>query len=530
MRPLVTEILADRAARAPDAPFVKCGGDWLSNAELDSISDRVAAGLASIGATSGDRVAYIAPNRQEILEFFFAGAKLGVIHVMLNYWLKGEFLRYQLADSGARILVVDELGYQAAAGVLEGTPVEQIVLLDEATDVAPETRSVPYADLRTSPGPRPDVAIGLGDPLAIMYTSGTTGVSKGCVLPHGYYTAAGRELGGAGLVVPGDRVLTAFPLFHAGGQSIALMAALANDAAICFEPQFSASQFMPRARAERATMLWGVGPMGMAILAQPPTPTDRDHQLRLAAWVPMSPQAQLEFEERFGVPVTAEMYGQTECQPITLSAVTGVRNRLSAGSPAPHLEVRVVDDNDQDVAVGEPGEIVVRAREPYAMFSGYWGKPEATVEASRNLWHHTGDLGTVDEAGCITFVDRKKDAMRRRGENVSSFELEAAISRHPAVVRAAVIPVPSPLGEDDIKACLVVDEGHAPTPEELFAFFKEHLPYFAIPRYVQIRDSLPTTAATDRVQKHVLREEGIGHDAWDFEELGLVVSQAERRG
>jgi crotonobetaine/carnitine-CoA ligase len=528
----VVDKLRERAARDPDAPFVHCTGEWVSAAELAAVTDRVAAGLFALGIREGDRVALILPNRNEFLELYFALAKLGAIQVPLNYWLKGEFLRYQLNDSGARVLIADAPGVSSAVPIVQGTAVERIVHVD-ALDPTVSVAAIAYQEVRAC-------TTGFDEPehrdsavQSILYTSGTTGAAKGCMLPYGYYAAAGIALGQAELVIPGDTVFTAFPLFHAGGQAISLTAALMNDAAVHYEPEFSASQFMPRAAAAGATMLWGVGPMGMAILATPETPADRDNVLRLAAFVPMPPAQQAVFEERFGVPFTSEMYGQTECQPVTASPPSGPRSRGSLGLPAPHLEVRVVDDDDRSVAPGEVGEIVLRPREPNAMFCGYWGKPEASVEAARNYWHHTGDLGVADADGFITFVDRKKDALRRRGENVSSFELEAAIAKHPAVAQCAVCAVPSPLGEDDIKACLVlVPDGRAepPSPEELFEYFKSSVPYFAIPRYVEIRDSLPLTAATGRVMKHVLRDEGVTDATWDFEQLTLVVPKAERRG
>ena len=526
----VVDKLRERAGRDPDGRCVHCTGEWMSAAELDAVSDRVAAGLFALGVRAGERVALILPNRNEMLELYFALAKLGAIQVPLNYWLKGEFLRYQLSDSGARVLIADGPGVSAAAPVLAGTCVETVVHVDDGLPSEIAVERVAYAEARDCAGGFDEPVRGDSDVQSILYTSGTTGAAKGCMLPYGYYAAAGVALGEAELVIPGDTVFTAFPLFHAGGQAISLMAALMNDAAVHYEPEFSASQFMPRAAAAGATMLWGVGPMGMAILATPPSEQDRDNVLRLAAFVPMPPAQQLVFEERFGVPFTSEMYGQTECQPVTVSPPSGRRSRGSLGLPAPHLDVRVVDDHDRAVAPGEVGEIVLRPREANAMFCGYWGKPEASLEAARNYWHHTGDLGVADADGFITFVDRKKDALRRRGENVSSFELEAAIVKHPAVAQCAVCAVPSPLGEDDIKACIVLGADAAPSPGELFDFFKSSLPYFAIPRYVEIRDALPLTAATGRVMKHVLRDEGVTEATWDFEELALVVPKAERRG
>jgi crotonobetaine/carnitine-CoA ligase len=190
--------------------------------------------------------------------------------------------------------------------------------------------------------------------------------------------------------------------------------------------------------------------------------------------------------------------------------------------------VKLFDDNDVEVPTGEVGEIVVRPKVPDAIYQGYWRKPAATIETWRNLWHHTGDFGRADEDGFITFVDRKKDALRRRGENVSSLQVEGAILQHPKIAEAAVHAVPSAMTEDDIKVCLVLKPGEELSPEELFEFFKEYLPYFSSPRYVEVLPELPKTA-TLRVQKHLLRERGVTGETWDLEALGLSVRPEDRR-
>jgi carnitine-CoA ligase len=206
----------------------------------------------------------------------------------------------------------------------------------------------------------------------------------------------------------------------------------------------------------------------------------------------------------------------------------GEGKRHTAGRPTSNFEVRLVDDDDRVVPTGEVGEIVVRPREQDVMFLGYWNRADATVAASRNLWHHTGDSGRADEDGFITFVDRKKDALRRRGENVSSMEVEAVIMRQPAVERAAVHAVPSELTEDDIKVCLTLRDGATLSPGEIFEFCKANLPYFAVPRYVEVVATLPLNAM-GRIMKHVLRKRGLTPDTWDLEALGFVIGRDERR-
>jgi carnitine-CoA ligase len=516
-------LLARWAREQPDAPFVRCEGDWLSYAEMNRRSDRLAAGLAEIGLRQGDRVAVILPNCDPYLELIFACAKLGLIQVPLNVYLKGDFLVHQLLDSGARALIADRSGLAAAAPLLDRTEIELVIGVGD--DAAAPLR---FAALRECADTPPPVEVAPHDLCSIIYTSGTTGMPKGCMLSHAYVTTIPRAYAIAGWVAPGDRIYTAFPLFHTSGQAIALTCALHLGSSVVFAPSFHASTFIEDAHAAGATMLFGIGAMAVAILAQPEQEQQRDYRFRLASWIPMRPDQQAEFERRFGTPVVVEGYGQTECAPATLNPIIGDRRPATAGREVAHLEVRVFDDDDRECAPDEVGEIVIRPREPGGMFSGYWGNPAATAEAWRNLWHHTGDYARADADGFITFVDRKKDSMRRRGENVSSIELEQAILRHPKVRAVAVHAVPSELSEDDIKACIVPVAGEPPTPEDLHAFFRESLPYYAIPRYVELREALPVNAL-GRVMKYVLRATPHTPSTWDLEAMDLVVGKHERR-
>lgn len=292
------------------------------------------------------------------------------------------------------------------------------------------------------------------------------------------------------------------------------------------------AQLRARADADPDRDFVAVSAIGAALLATQPGPGDKDHHLDRCVFIPMSPAAQYQFEERFGTRVLAEGYGQTEVLPATMGGVREGRDRPrdqpSAGRAVPWLDVAVVDDADQVLPAGQSGEIVVRPREPNAIFAGYWHKEAATLEAWRNLWHHTGDLGYFDSGGMLYFVDRKKDALRRRGENVSSVELEAAIVRHPDIAQVAVHAAPSELSEDEIKACLVLEPGVAVEPDGLFRYFRDHLPYYAIPRYVEVMDELPANAV-GRILKHKLRDTWDSPGTIDFQALGLTIGKDARR-
>jgi crotonobetaine/carnitine-CoA ligase len=297
------------------------------------------------------------------------------------------------------------------------------------------------------------------DVCAIIYTSGTTGPSKGCTITHGYYCNLINVFIDFGWYETGDVVFGANPLFHFSGQTWLVAAALAVRGSVIVEPAFSATTYMARIRETGATAALGMGAMGPMVMAQPASDLDKQHKLRHITFMPSSGAFVEQFAERFGVEPFAEVFGQSECWPALLGDPRASRKPGSMGKLTPGLQVKLVDENDVEVPVGEPGEIVIRGDEPFRLFSGYWNDAEATVSTFRNLWHHTGDSGRLDEDGYFWFVDRKKDSLRRRGENVSSLELEAALMRHPAFAAVAVHAVPSELSEDEIKACIVLDRG-----------------------------------------------------------------------
>jgi crotonobetaine/carnitine-CoA ligase len=526
----VTRVFEERAQRAPDSPFFHCGAPadpWVTPGELDVKSGRLAGGLAALGVGHGDRVALLAPNCIEVVEVLLAMAKLGAVQVPLNYWIRGEFLQYQLSDCGARVLIADRAGYQTAEPLLSGTGIEHVVIIDDQDDEPPSGR-LRYADLAAA-DPVPDAVVTPGDLLSIVYTSGTTSKPKGCMLSHGYYTSIAGVYGQDDWIIPGDRTCTPFPLFHSAGQIVGFTAALVHDVSFAVTPEFHASTFMAHAAALDATVLIGIGAFANAILDQPRRPEDGAHPFRLAIWTPLPAARQHEFEERFRTPVISEGFGQTESLLITKSPVRGRRDRATSGPASPLYEVRIVDEEDNPVPAGEAGEIVVRPKDPHTMYSGYWNKPDVTVATWRNLWHHTGDFGRMDERGFVSFVDRMKDRLRRRGENISSVHLEETLRLLPGVADVAVSGLPGELGDDDIKACIVETEPDALSAAAVFDFLRDRVAYFAIPRYVHIHETLPVNAL-QRVMKDRLRAEGVPDGCWDLEKLGLVVARDDRRG
>lgn len=522
--------LREEARADPNRKFVQCGSPWMSLAELDRQSDRLAAGLQSIGLEKGDRLAIMLQNRIEYVILVFACAKAGVVQVPINPYLRGEFLRHQLAQSQSRVIVADGLGMQQIAPLVDQLPeLRHRVLVGEPVpgDVESPHDKLFSTLAATQAEPEP-VVLKPSDLCVIMYTSGTTGPSKGCMISHGYYCYIPGAFIAAGWCGRGDVIFGATPMFHFSGQVWLVAMALAAGGSAVVEPSFSATTFMQRAAETGANVLMGMGAMAMAIMARPPSEKDKQHSIRQATWVPMTEEKQNEFYARFGVQVISEVYGQSECWPSTLGVLGARRKLASLGRVIPGMQVRLVDEDDNEVPVGEVGEITVRPDRPNMVFQGYWNDPEATVKSFRNLWHHTGDNGRFDEDGFLYFADRKKDSLRRRGENVSSIELEQAVMRHPGVFQAAAHSVPSELTEDEVKVCIVRAQDAEVDIKELFEFFKKSIPYYAIPRYVEFLDVLPANI-NGRVQKFVLRERGITPETIDLEALGLVVEKSERR-
>jgi len=522
----IVEVLDLQAEALGEEVFLTCDDQSLTYRDLRQRSLRFASGLDHLGLEQGDRVAILSENSLEVIVSFFACARLGLIQVPLNIFLRGEFLRYQLEHSGSRAVIVDGLGLEAIEALDPSVELAHVIVVGEESGAGRDSLGFDEVS-RFDPGEN-HPTLSKGDTAAVVYTSGTTGMPKGCIIPHGVFTQTYGAYQGAGYVVPGDRLFTPAPMFHMGFLAGMLSTTLCSGASLHCTRRFSASSFMRTAREIGATVIYAVGSVGMLLLAQPPTPEDGDSgRLRVALLPPMAPESQVEFERRFGVPVVAESYGQSESIPITISSVDVPRERGSAGRPGALCEVAIVDEQDNVLPAGEVGEIVVRPRKSHVMFEGYWKDPQATLAAWRNLWHHTGDLGRQAPNGTLWIVDRKKDSIRRRGENISSTELEAAIARHPAIREVAVHAVASELGDDEIKAC-VVAVGEL-DPVEIFAFFSRELPYFAVPRYLESMEALPVNAV-GRVRKQTLRERGVTKETWDFEAIGLTLGRDERRG
>jgi carnitine-CoA ligase len=412
--------------------------------------------------------------------------------------LKGPFLKHQMIQSGAAAVVTDADSLLALRPPLGELPdCKHIIALDESHDDDVVTSRYLALDVDVDVA-EPQEMVRPDDVMSIMFTSGTTGMPKGCVLSHGYYARAGRLVGDGVRLTSRDSLYSALPLFHAGGQLLVLCLALMRGLGVTIDPVFSASNTIGRAREVGATVIVGVGAMGQLMMASAGGAHDRDHGVRAMVVSPMAVDAQARFRERFGIEPWTQIYGQTECVPLALTPADEPADPAGIGRPAPDFDVRLLDDDSAEVPAGEVGEICFRSRQPFAMFNGYWNDPELTQNAYAGGWYHSGDLARIRPSGELEFADRNKDSMRRRGENVSSVEVEAAIARHPAVAEVAVHAVPSDQTEDDIKACIVLKDGADVTAEQLFEFFRNTLRYFMTPRYVDILEGREVTTAGHR--------------------------------
>ena len=365
-------------------------------------------------------------------------------------------------------------------------------------------------------------AVLASDPQYIMYTSGTTGPSKGVISPHSQAHGIGRSLAQNFGYREDDVLFTCLPLFHANALWYSAYAALWADCALAVSPRFSASSFWDEIRASGATQFNALGAMTNILLRAPASPRDREHRVRQAMLVPLSPETYREVSERFGVQVTS-LYAMTETFAVTIFTPDDpVAKGASAGRPRGLAEIQIVSDEDDPLAPGEVGEICVRPCEPGIVMSGYYKMPEATVRDTRNLWLHTGDRGRVDHDGYLYFVDRKKEAIRRRGENISAYEVEMLIARHPSVLEVAAVPVASELTEDEVMVYVVCRSGCTVSEEELVRFANQNMAHFMVPRFVHFIDALPKTAS-EKIEKYKLKTWAEQNRAslWDREAAGM---------
>jgi crotonobetaine/carnitine-CoA ligase len=485
----------------------------LTYADVRQLAAQSAGRLRAAGVETGDRVAAMCANGTALFELILGCAWTGAIAVPINTASRGAQLEHVLRNCGARLLLTDEEQLEDLIHLPEDVPVERIWTSGRPSAPIPTaarlvTEQPPLAEPLPPHHSRP------GDTAAILYTSGTTGPSKGVCCPHAQLYWWGVLVSESLAIGEGDVLYTCLPLFHTNALT-AFVQALVSGATYVLGDRFSASRFWTQVRAAGADVTYLLGAMVSILMARAPEPDERRHQVRVALAPATPPRLFTRFRERFGVQLV-EGYGSTETN-CAIAAEHPSRGRPGyMGTVRPGFFARVVDDDDENVADGQPGELVLRHEAPFAFATGYWAMPEQTLSAWRNLWFHTGDRVIRDPDGWYRFIDRVKDAIRRRGENISSWEVEQALLEHEAVQAAAVFPVASELAEDEVMAAIVLEPDAVLAPEELIAHCQPRLAYFAIPRYVEIVDELPLTE-NGKVRKQVLRQRGVTDATWDRE-------------
>ncbi|KFX61955.1 ATP-dependent acyl-CoA ligase [Paraburkholderia fungorum] len=526
----------ERAVAAhPDRVLLDFSGALYTYADVDRLSTRLAHSLASLGVQAGQTVVTMLDNNVDAVISWLAVNKLCAVSVPINTALRGEFLRHQIADSGAP-LVICEADYldRIAAVAAQLSDVKQVLYRSADASAAAVTAAtcgpLPLAPLDAHRGqddtpferkPNP------WDLASLIYTSGTTGPSKGCMISYNFMCNLARLQLRAGPASADDVTITPLPLFHMNALAVGILSNILVGARVAIIPRFSVSNFWPEVERSGATIASILGGMG-GLLANAP-----DHeaakrcfgQIHTVRGNPFTEENKKVWRERFGArQVGGNGYGLTEACVITSLPAGEYAAPGSSGKRIADFDVRIVDDLDRELPVNTPGEIVCRPLRPDIMFMGYWRRPEETLKLMRNMWFHTGDIGKFDDDGFFYFVDRKKDYLRRRGENISSFEMESAFARHPDIAEVAVHAVPSDKGEDDVKVTAILNPGSALTAEALFHWATDAVPYYALPRYIEFRETLPKNPQ-GRILKYQLRDEGKTAATWDIEATDIKVAK-----
>jgi Acyl-CoA synthetases (AMP-forming)/AMP-acid ligases II len=513
------QIMTRQAERYGDRRLVTFGDRSLSFAETKALAGSAGHMLREAGIKPGDTVAIMCSNRIEFLTAFLGCAWSGAIAVPINNASRGAQLEHILKNCGARLAIVEASFLNVFGNLPTDLPLQQIWTIGNVpADIDLKVKHAPLPEATGHIEAHPCKPSGT---VAILYTSGTTGLSKGVCCPHAQYFWWGVHTAALLGIDDDDVLLTCLPLFHTNALNT-FYQALLTGAPVTFEPKFSVSRFWTSLAESGATVTYLLGAMVPMLLSKEASPADRAHKTRIALAPGVPPQFHGPFTERFGVEIL-EGYGSTETN-FVIGSLYHEQKPGRVGKARPGFDLAVFDESDNSLSPGTPGELVVRPHEPFSTATGYFGMPEKTIEAWRNLWFHTGDRVVMDSDGYIQFLDRMKDAIRRRGENISSYEVEQVIVAHPAVENVAVFPVQSELAEDEVMAAIVLKQGASVTPAELLDFCQPRMSYFSVPRFIDFVTELPLTE-NGKVQKYKLTAKGVTENTWDREKAGYKLTR-----
>lgn len=522
-------LLHSRAQELGDKTFYMFEDQRVTYRELNSKVNRVANSFVDLGIKKGDKVCFMMKNSIEFVYSWFALAKIGAIMVPMNPTLRGNLLQYIMSNSDATLAIVDnDLASRIQFIEDEISKVNKIIVVKENSefneDIAfKHAKVLEFENLFTGSDNSPNIKVNPWDIMTILYTSGTTGPSKGAMISHHYYYDNALACTSWMRHSRNDVLYTCLPFFHANASITSIYAAMLAKATVAIGKKFSLKSFWREISMYGATHTNVMGSILVLLMKQEPSQDEVNNTLKVVNSVPLIPES-AEFEKRFGVKLIT-MFGATETSIVTASPFDEETKPDSCGKALPQYDVRIFDDYDRECPPGVVGEIVVRGKRPFIQMEGYYNMPENTLRSFRNLWYHTGDYGTVDEDGYLYFVDRKKDSIRRRGENISSFEVEEVVNSHPAVMESAAVAVKDKeMTEDEVMIYVILKEGQSLAPIELIDFCKDRMAYFMVPRYVEFIKEFPKTP-NQKIEKYKLRERGLTPETWDREKAGIKVSR-----
>jgi len=509
----IAGMLRSRCASAADREFIQYRGQSHSYRQVrDAVGDTVRA-LTGLGVTAGDRVGVMSLNHPSTVLVLFALAQLGATMVPVNPDYGVDEAGYVLGHAEVGGVIASPACLPTVQAACQRLPLMPWLVLNEADplmDASPPVLSELARDAAGAAGAAPPAGGGPDATCLFIYTSGTTGFPKGVMHSQRSLLTAGEGFVERMLLQPHDRLLCVLPLFHINAIFYSLAGALAAGATLILEPRFSASTFWRTVKDSGATEVNTIAGASSILMRRARSEYVPDHQLRKMYGAPFTEETMRVFRDDFNVPTLIEGYGMSEIPGALNNPFSGPRKVGSMGLPSRHpdpavslAELRIADDNGQFLPAGQTGELVVRT--PIVM-QGYFKDEAQTRAAFRDGWFLTGDLARVDEDGFFWFVTRKKDIIRKRGENISGAELDRVIGEHPAVLEVAAIPVPSELGEDEILVAVVLRPGMALAHEDIAQWCRERLAAIKVPRYVAFVDALPHTP-THRVAKFKLRDD-----------------------
>lgn len=521
---LFSQLLEQRAETIPNQQFFSFESETYSYAEFNSQANKIARNLAIEGIGYGSVVAVLMDTSPNYLALWFALGKLGAIEVPINTAYHGDILLHQLRTSGTTYCAVDIDYLEILRNVRADSKIQRCFVLGEASELN-ETNEKNFSEL-LSPQDSQNLAVDIKhyDTGGIIFTSGTTGPSKGVLLSFRYLTAYGVMYADINSLKSDDVILNFLPFFHMSGKFLTI-ATLVCGGQMRLQKRLSISTFLNEVREHGITNFVGVGGICNMLLSSPASPNDADTSIRSIYAVPDPDSAHKELVARFNCQINT-VFGSTESGlPIYRGGVNDGYRAGSCGKASPLYDVKIVDKHDNELPIGESGEIVVRPKQPYLIASGYVGMPEKTVEAWRNLWFHTGDFGRQDADNWFYFEDRVSDSLRRRGENISSFEVELLVSKHESVSEVAAVAYPSELGEDEVRVFVIPRTGHSLDAEQLFLHCRDQMPYFMVPRYIDIVTEFPRTP-TAKIEKYKLRKAALTDTTWDCVKHNWKIAKA----